>query len=173
MVKLKSSLRKFYGNAMKYPFHKWPPICCICRNHSTVLFPIITVYRVYDISYRTGVTSGGETAYTLISHCCLPAFCGYPFFSFLWNALYRFHLVIILSVMWIKASDYSLWIFKLKPEAAIKHWHCRNTDNIGSKTSQWQEKIIQHRTKKMSSTNPHLNAGVNPDVRQVSCSSLF
>jgi hypothetical protein len=43
----------------------------------------------------TDVTSGAGTAYTFISHCCLPAFCGCPFFSFLWNALYCFHLVII------------------------------------------------------------------------------
>jgi hypothetical protein len=36
-----------------------------------------------------------------------------------------------------------------------------------------KNKKILYRTKKMSNTNPHLNPGVNPDVRQVSCSSLF
>jgi hypothetical protein len=34
-------------------------------------------------------------------------------------------------------------------------------------------KKIQYRTKKMSNINPHLNPGVNPYVRQVSCNSLF
>jgi hypothetical protein len=50
--------------------------------------------RIYDISYRTGVTSGTGTAYTFISHCCLPAFCGCSFFSFLWNALF-FHFYVL------------------------------------------------------------------------------
>jgi hypothetical protein len=45
-----------------------------------------------------------------------------------------------LSVMWFKASDYNIWIFKLKTWSGIKHWHCRNTDNIESKTHQWQTK---------------------------------
>jgi hypothetical protein len=44
-------------------------------------------------------------------------------------------------------------------------------------TTMWYESVsckkIQHRTNKMNSTNPHLNPGVNPDVRHVSCSSLF
>jgi len=25
----------------EYPFHKWPRICSICRNHNTALSPII------------------------------------------------------------------------------------------------------------------------------------
>ena len=120
MVKLKSSLRKFYGhhndwvNRYGISVSQMTTLCSICRNHNTALSAIITFYRIYDISYSTGVTSGAWTAYTSISHCCLPAFCGCPFFSFLWNALYCFHLVIILSVMWFKASDYNFWIFKLK-----------------------------------------------------------
>ena len=44
---------------------------------------------------------------------------------------------------------------------------------LGLRHNNDKEKKIQHRTKKMSNTNPHLNPGMNPDVRQVSCSSLF
>jgi hypothetical protein len=46
LVKLKSSLRKFYGHhqdliAMEYLCHKWPRICSTCREH----FPVLSSFK--------------------------------------------------------------------------------------------------------------------------------
>jgi hypothetical protein len=47
-LKLKSSLRKFYGRhhdfaiVTEYPCHKWPRICSVCRNQNLVFYSIMT-----------------------------------------------------------------------------------------------------------------------------------
>jgi hypothetical protein len=54
--KLKSPFRKFKGhhhdlvNAMKYLFKKAPQICFVCRNHNSVLYSFMTLYRVCNKS---------------------------------------------------------------------------------------------------------------------------
>ena len=51
LVKLKSSLRKFYVatmtwlTAMEYLRHKWPRICFTCRKHFPILLSFITYHR--------------------------------------------------------------------------------------------------------------------------------
>jgi hypothetical protein len=51
LVKLKSSLQKFYGrhrdlvDAMEYLCHKWPRICSTCRKHFPVLSSFTTYYQ--------------------------------------------------------------------------------------------------------------------------------
>ena len=70
VVKLKSSLRKFYGHrhglrltATEYMCHKWPRICSVCRNRILVLSPLMTFHRIYNKSNTTGATCGARTAY--------------------------------------------------------------------------------------------------------------
>jgi hypothetical protein len=49
LVKLKSSLRKFYLTwltAMEYLCHKWPRMCSTCRKHFPVLSSFMTYHRV-------------------------------------------------------------------------------------------------------------------------------
>ena len=52
LVKLKSSLRKFYarhhdfGNCYEHPCHKWPRICTTCRKQFPVLSSFMTNHRV-------------------------------------------------------------------------------------------------------------------------------
>ena len=67
-VKLKTSLRKFYGcmtwlTVMEYLCHKRPRICSTCRKHFLVLSSFTTYYRVRN-KINTGATSGTGTAYT-------------------------------------------------------------------------------------------------------------
>jgi hypothetical protein len=51
LVKLKSSLRKFYGRhpwltVMENLCHKWPRICSTCRKHFPILSSIMTYHWV-------------------------------------------------------------------------------------------------------------------------------
>jgi hypothetical protein len=52
LVKLRSSLRKFYVvtmtwlTAMEYLCHKWPRICSTCRKHFTLISSFMTYHRV-------------------------------------------------------------------------------------------------------------------------------
>jgi len=52
LVKLKWSLRKFYGrhhdlvDVMEYRCHKWPRICCTCRKKFPILSSFMTYHRV-------------------------------------------------------------------------------------------------------------------------------
>ena len=52
LVKLKSSLRTFYGrhhdlvDAMEYLCHEWPRICSTCRRHFPILSSFMTYHRV-------------------------------------------------------------------------------------------------------------------------------
>jgi len=50
-------------NVAEYPWHKWPKICSVWRNHNPVLFSLMTYYMVYINSNSTGTTSAAETAY--------------------------------------------------------------------------------------------------------------
>jgi hypothetical protein len=38
----------------EYLCHKWPPICSVCRNHTTVLSAFMTCHRVCNKSNTTG-----------------------------------------------------------------------------------------------------------------------
>ena len=52
IIKLKSSIRKFYRrhhdlvDGMEYPCHKWPLICSTCRKHFPVHSSFMTYHRV-------------------------------------------------------------------------------------------------------------------------------
>ena len=70
MVKLKSSLRKFYGRHHDlvnrygiYYCHKWPRICSVCRNRNPGFSSFMTYHRVCYKSTTTGSGVGTETAY--------------------------------------------------------------------------------------------------------------
>ena len=69
LVKLKSSLRKFYGrhhdliDAMEYLCHKWPRICSTCCKHFPVFSSFMTYHRVCNYINTTGATSGTVTAH--------------------------------------------------------------------------------------------------------------
>jgi len=64
VVKLKSSLRKFY-----YRHHdlvkryKWPRICSVCSNHNPVLSSFMTYHRICHKSNTMNVTLREGTAY--------------------------------------------------------------------------------------------------------------
>ena len=67
-VKLKSSLRKFYGHhhdltVMKYLCHKRPPIFATCGKHFPVLSSFMTYHKVCNQINTTGATGGAGTAY--------------------------------------------------------------------------------------------------------------
>ena len=82
LVKLKSSLRKFYGRhhdlVDRYGISV-PRICSTCRKHFPVVSSFTTYYRVYNQINTTGATSGAGTAYpsehlsslTLFSEVCV------------------------------------------------------------------------------------------------------
>ena len=69
LVKLKSSLRKFYGRTMtvltvmECLCHKWPRICSPCHKHFPVLSSFMTYHVVCNYIHTTGSTSGAGTAY--------------------------------------------------------------------------------------------------------------
>jgi hypothetical protein len=65
VVKLKSSLRTFYGllTVIEYLYHKRQRICSVHRNHNMVLSSVNTYHQVYNKSNTMSVTSGTGTAY--------------------------------------------------------------------------------------------------------------
>jgi hypothetical protein len=77
LVKLKLSLRKFYGRhhesftvatmtwltIMENPCHKIPRKCSTCRKHFPVLSSFMTYIRICNQTNTTGATSGAGTAY--------------------------------------------------------------------------------------------------------------
>ena len=69
VVKLKLSLRKFYGhhynlvNRYGVSVHKWPRICSVCRNHNPVLSSLRTYHKFCNKSNTTGGTCWAGTAY--------------------------------------------------------------------------------------------------------------
>jgi hypothetical protein len=69
LVKLKSSLRTFYGRTMtvltvmECLCHKWPRICSLCHKHFPVLSSFMTYNRVCNYIYTTSSTSGAGTVY--------------------------------------------------------------------------------------------------------------
>ena len=65
LVKLKSSLRKFY---------KWPRICSTCRKHFPVLSLIHDLSPALQLINTTGATSGAGTAYPSGAHEFTPSF---------------------------------------------------------------------------------------------------
>jgi len=66
VVKLKSSLQKFYGRhhdwltVTEYQSLKWQRVCSVCRNYNPVPFSFMTFPLVCNTSNTTGATSGAR-----------------------------------------------------------------------------------------------------------------
>jgi hypothetical protein len=64
VVKLKLSLRKFYGHhhdlviVTEYLCHKWPSICSICRNHNPIISLFRTCHQICNECNMMDTTSG-------------------------------------------------------------------------------------------------------------------
>jgi len=72
LVKLNSSLQKFYG--MEYLCHKCPWIWSTCRKHFPVLSSFMAYHRVCNWINKTGVTSRVGTAYPFWTPELTPGF---------------------------------------------------------------------------------------------------
>jgi len=72
LVKLNSSLQKFYG--MEYLCHKCPWIWFTCRKHFPVLSSFMAYHRVCNWINKTGVTSRVGTAYPFWTPELTPGF---------------------------------------------------------------------------------------------------
>ena len=117
VVKLKLSLRKFYGhhynlvNRYGVSVHKWPRICSVCRNHNPVLSSFVAYHRVYNRSKTTGATCEAGTSYPSRAPESTPVFIGVGvsrpliFCVVFYGSLFvLFLLVIALSVLRYTAS---------------------------------------------------------------------
>ena len=67
VVKLKSSLRKFYGRhhdlVDRYGINKRPRICSTCRKQFPVLSSFMTCHHIFIYIHITDATRGGGTEY--------------------------------------------------------------------------------------------------------------